>query len=250
MRGVVLLLMVVGCGRVGFDPIGGGGDDINGGDGGLLGDGNGASDGSAGAGPIKYTGGGHDELSSTMQLNPTITGTLPAGSAIIVSVGWRDVTSTVTSLTDTAGTAYTQISTTARNGTVSQSVYAGFAPSTVTNYTTTVLFSNVVTNASVRIAIYSGVDGSAALQGGSGSGNGTSISAAGFLPAANWMIVATNTSDVGVASVAGGWMTRITSAYQDVVIDQSFSTSGIKTASATLASAGNWVMHAVQLPPK
>lgn len=253
MRVAALLLVLVGCGRVGFDPLGtGGGDDDGTGDGGAGDDGGGGGgDATVDVGPVTFVGGAHaEQMGMAGQVNPTVNAAIQTGDAIIVSVGWHDGTSTLASVSDSLGTTYVVTVGVSHQTSVSQMIYTGFAPANASFVTVNAQFNGQAFSPSGRVAMYRGVDSSNALQGGNGGGtNSTAMAGVGFVAGANWRVVMTNTSSVAVAGIDAGWTQRITTNFSEVVFDQSFATSGIKTGNATLVSAGDWVMQTVQLPP-
>ena len=88
----------------------------------------------------------------------TVTGTFPdtqaAGHLNVVVVGWNDSTATVTSVTDSAGNAYTQaVGPTVRAGQASQAMY--FAPNigAASGNIVTVRFSSTAAYPDIRVEV-------------------------------------------------------------------------------------------------
>ncbi len=105
-------------------------------------------------------------------------GAQASGDTNIVAIGWNDATSTITSVTDSAGNAYQSAAPTARGPGVSQAIY--FAPNirsaAAGANTVTVVFGNAVPYADVRITEYSGLDASRPFDA-TATASGTSSSA-------------------------------------------------------------------------
>jgi len=175
-----------------------------------------------------------------------------AGNLNVVAIGWSDSTSTVQSVTDTLGNAYTLVAgPTVSSGNATQAIYcaSNIAGAAASTNALTVTFSTAVPYPDVRIAEYSGVDpaspldvsvGAAGNDGQPNSGSATTTNANDLLVGADY---------VATSSVAGtGYTQRIlTVPDSDIIEDQSVSATGGYAAAASLSPAGWWIMQLVAL---
>ena len=83
-----------------------------------------------------------------------------AGNLNVVAVGWNDATSTITSVTDSAGNTYQLAAPLTRGSALSQAIYyaKNIKAAAAGANTVTVDFSGAVPYADIRIAEYSGLD--------------------------------------------------------------------------------------------
>jgi glucose/arabinose dehydrogenase/chitodextrinase len=173
-------------------------------------------------------------------------GAQAAGDTNIVAVGWNDTTSTITSVTDSAGNAYQVAAPTARGPGVSQALY--FAPNVRSAgpgaNTVTVVFSTAVPYADVRITEYSGLDPSTPLDG-NASASGTALSAnSGNVSTAfgTELIFGAGITTGGFSGSPTGITTRlITTPDADIVNDRVVTSTGSYAALANVS--GGWVMQ-------
>ena len=106
----------------------------------------------------------------------TYTGAQTAGDTNILAIGWNNTTSTITSVTDSAGNTYQLAVPTARGTGISQAIY--YAPNIKaapagTN-TVTVTFNTATPYVDIRATEYSGLDTTNPFDvGTSASGTGT-----------------------------------------------------------------------------
>ena len=178
------------------------------------------------------------------------TGAQSAGDLNVVVVGWNDSTTSVSSVTDSKGNAYTlAVGPTIVSGTLSQSIYyaKNILSAAAGANTVIVTFSTAAVYPDIRILEYSGadpnspVDVTAANSGNSttsSSGSATTTNPTDLLFGAN--IVTTVTSGPG-----SGFTSRmITSPDADIVEDEMVTTTGSYSATAPLSS-GAWIMQMV-----
>jgi hypothetical protein len=163
-------------------------------------------------------------------------------------VGWNDATSTITSVTDSAGNTY-QLAAPVRRGTaLSQAIYyaRNIKAAAAGANTVTARFSSAVPYADVRIAEYRGLDAlnpfdAASSNSGTGtaatSGNVTTTSASELLVGAGM------TSGTFSGSSAGFTTRIITPIDADIVNDRLVTAVGTYSAGATQSGAANWVMQ-------
>jgi len=182
--------------------------------------------------------------SPTATVPVTFPGPQTAGDLNIVVVGWNDTTSSVTSVKDSAGNTYNLgIGPTSTTG-LQQSIYYAANIGGGSN-TVTVTFNQAAAYPDVRILEYRGVttlDASAGASGNSAitnSGSATTTSA-------NELIFGANTIATVTAGAGSGFTSRIiTSPDGDIAEDKLVTTAGSNSATATLNSAGPWVMQMV-----
>ncbi len=166
------------------------------------------------------------------------------GDLNVVVVGWNDATSTVQSVTDSAGNVYSlAIGPTTGTG-LRQSIY--YAPNIKAgSNTVTVQFNQAAIYPDIRILEYRGVSSVDVTAGASGSGTATS-SGAVTTTTANELLFAANTVSTGNTAAGTGFTTRIiTTPDLDIAEDQVVTTAGTYTATAPIAPSGNWVMQIV-----
>jgi hypothetical protein len=182
--------------------------------------------------------------SSTATVPVTFPGAQTAGDLNIVVVGWNDTTSTVTSVKDSAGNTYSlAIGPTSTTG-LQQSIY--YAANIVGgSNTVTVTFNQAAAFPDVRILEYRGVTTLDAKAGAVGSSTAASSGSA-TTTSANELIFGANTVFTSNAAAGTGFTSRIiTSPDGDIAEDEVVTTAGSNSATATLSSAGPWVMQMV-----
>lgn len=243
------LLVLVGCGRINFDPPGLAGDDV------ANGDARGNGDGAGGDGVI--TGGpqlvdsGIEDVGSGSSLTENLPNGVQTGDVIIACMGFRDGTTNITTIVDTLGNTYArEMQTNRTNGAVSQECMVAVSSTAAASFQVTVNLSATANQPSLRVLVYRGVDTSQAIQPqSSGGANIQAMSATTVtFKAGPSKIVGINTADR--AATAGSGLTPLfMNAYGDIAGEKSVSTTGLQSVNGTLASPGNWVMEAIALPP-
>jgi hypothetical protein len=174
-----------------------------------------------------------------------------AGNLNLVVVGWNDVTSTVSSLTDTRGNTYQlAIGPTKRTTFGTQSIYyaKNIAAAAAGANTVSVTFSGAAPAIDVRIAEYAGLDRVNPLDvtvGATGA-NATSSSGAVTTTNANDLLVAANCVATTTRAAGSGYTSRvITVPNGDILEDRILTAAGSNTAQAPLSSTGDWIMQLV-----
>jgi hypothetical protein len=179
----------------------------------------------------------------TQVVTVTYPGAQAIGNLNVVVVGWNDTISTVQSVKDSAGNNYNlAIGPTTGTG-LRQSIY--YAASIVGgSNTVTVTFNQAAAYPDIRILEYRGVSTLDVTAGASGN-SGTANSGAATTTAANELIFGADT--VATASKAGtGFTSRIiTSPDSDLAEDKVVTAAGSNSATASVTSAGPWVMQMV-----
>ena len=248
MRRLALLLLT-GCGRIAFDPLGGSGDDsTTNGDARGTGDGLGG-DGTSGGGP-QLVDSGVEDVPSGNQLTENLPNGVQIGDVIIACMGFRDGSTNITGISDTLGSTYAREMQTHRtNNAVSQECMVAIATTSASSFQITVALSVAANLPSLRVLVYRGVDTSQAVQPqGSGGANIQNMSASTLAFKTGTKIVGLDTADRS-ATAGAGMNLLFSNAYGDIVEEKTASTTGLQSTPATLASAGNWVMEAIALPP-
>ena len=184
-------------------------------------------------------------------VNVTFTGAQAAADLNVVVVGWNDSSAIVNTLTDSRGNIYTRaVGPTVQSGSLSQSIYYAkdIAAAAAGANTVTVTFSVAAQYPDIRIIEYSGADlnnpidvtvGNTGSSTTSSSGAAITTNSTDLLFAAN--IVATYTNSAG-----NGFTSRmITSPDGDLIEDRMTTAAGSHSATASLDSAGPWIMQMV-----
>ena len=176
----------------------------------------------------------------------TVTVSYPSAQTLgdmnIVVVGWNGTTATVQSVTDSAGNAY-KLAIGPTSGTaLRQSIY--YAPNIAGgSNTVTVTFSQAAAYPDIRILEYRGVTTLDVTAGASGSSTSPSSGSA-TTSSANELIFGANTVATGNKAAGSGFTARIiTSPDGDLAEDMVTTAAGSNAATATLSSAGPWVMQ-------
>jgi RHS repeat-associated protein len=129
-------------------------------------------------------------------------------------------------------------------GAISQSIY--YVPNIKGGANTvTVTFNQSAASPDIRVLEYSGLNTASPLDATAvGSGNGTAASSgSASTTSANELIFGANTVYTGTRSAGTGFTSRTITSDGDIAEDEDVSTTGSYSASATLSSAGNWVMQ-------
>ncbi len=191
------------------------------------------------------------QINSSTPQTPTATvtvsykGAQTLGDLNVVVVGWNDTKATVQSVKDSAGNTYSLAIGPTSGTALRQSIY--YAPNIagVSSNAVTVAFSQTAAYPDVRILEYQGVNTLDVTAG--ASGNSTSAnSGAATTKSANELIFGANTVATGNAAAGSGFTSRIiTSPDSDIAEDKIVTAAGSNSATATLTSAGPWVMQMV-----
>jgi len=181
----------------------------------------------------------------TSSVNVAFAAVQVPGSTNIVVVGWNDTTSAVQSVTDSAGNAYMLAIGPTKGSGISQSIY--YAKSiTGGGNSVTVTFNAAAAYPDVRILEYYGLDPSNPLDAASASsGNGsTSSSGPVTINSNSELLFAANTVSKSTTQSGSPFVTRIvTSPDGDIAQDAIVNAPGTYGATASLGSAGIWVMQ-------
>jgi uncharacterized protein YciI len=197
---------------------------------------------------------GNDAVPQTPQTKVTVTYTAAqiAGHLNVVIVGRSDATAQVSSVTDSKGNVYQlAVGPTVQTGSepVSQSIYyaKNISAAIAGANTVTVTFTAAAYYPDIRILEYSGVDPvspvdvSAAATGNSA----TSTSGAVITKNATDLLVGANLVWTSTAGPGSGLTQRLLTQEGDIAEDRVVTAAGSYNASASLSSAGTWVMQIV-----
>jgi hypothetical protein len=181
---------------------------------------------------------------SATTVSVTFPNTQTAGNLNVVVVGWNDTTATVQGVTDSAKNSYIlAIGPTSGTG-LRQSVYYASNIAGGAN-TVTVTFSRAAVAPDIRILEYQGVKQVDVTAGAIGNSAAASSGSA-TTTSANELIFGANTVATGNASAGSGFTARIiTTPDSDLAEDKVVTSTGSNSATATLTSAGAWVMQMV-----
>ncbi|HLK32501.1 MAG TPA: IPT/TIG domain-containing protein, partial [Terriglobales bacterium] len=182
---------------------------------------------------------------ATATVSVAFTKAQTAGNLNIVVVGWNDTTSTVSSVTDSLGNAYTlAVGPTVGTG-ITQSIYYAKNIAAGSN-TVKVTFSQSASYVDVRILEYSGLDTANPLQVSAGASGKSATASSGAVTtsSASTLIFGANTVATWNTGPGAGFTSRIiTSPDGDIAEDDMVTATGTYTATATLGASGNWVMQ-------
>jgi IPT/TIG domain/Abnormal spindle-like microcephaly-assoc'd, ASPM-SPD-2-Hydin/Fibronectin type III domain len=167
-----------------------------------------------------------------------------AGDLNVVVVGWNDTTATVQSVKDSAGNTYSLAIGPTSGTALRQSIY--YAPNILAGANTvTVTFSQAAAYPDIRILEYRGVnavDVTAGAVGNSAAAN----SGAATTTVASELVFGADMVQTTTASAGSGFTSRVITAQDgDIAEDKVVTATGSNSATATLTSAGPWVMQMV-----
>jgi fibronectin type 3 domain-containing protein len=181
----------------------------------------------------------------------TFTGAQASADLNVVVVGWNDSTALVNTITDRSGNTYTRaVGPTVQSDSLSQSIYyaKNIAAAGAGANIVTVTFSVAAHSPDIRILEYSGADLNSPVDASVGrTGSGTTSSSGSVITTnPTDLLFAANIVGTFTASAGRGFTSRmITSPNGDIVEDRMAKATGSHSATATLNSAGPWVMQMV-----
>ncbi|MCV7074060.1 hypothetical protein H7H73_31055, partial [Mycobacterium rufum] len=185
-----------------------------------------------------------DQASVTVKYSST----QAAGDTNVVAIGWNNATSTITSVTDSAGNTYRVAVPTARGAGLSQAIYyaSNIKAAAAGSNTVTVVFNTATPYVDVRALEYSGLDPVNPFGAGvSGSGTGTSASAGSVTTTtANELLFTAGMTTGGFSGAGTGFTSRIITAPDlDIAQDRLAGTAGSYGATATLSGSAAWLLQ-------
>ena len=171
------------------------------------------------------------------------------GNLNVVAVGFNDSTSTITSISDTAGNVYQLAASLKRGSALSQAIYyAKSITAPAGTNTVTVRFSNAVPFADVRVAEYSGIDPVSPLDAtASAAGSGTPADSGPFTTTSSKELIFGAAMTTGAfTGPPAGYTTRvITQPDADIVFDRNVTSTGTYSTGAVPSDSSPWVVQAV-----
>ena len=170
-----------------------------------------------------------------------------AGNTNILAIGWNNTTSTITSVTDTAGNTYQLAVPTARGTGLSQAIYYAKnikAAAAGTN-TVTVTFNTATPYVDIRATEYSGLATTNPFDvGTSASGTSATATTGTVTTTAPGLIFGAGMTTGGFSTAGTGFTTRIiTNPDADIAQDRTVTTAGAYTATAPLSGSAAWLMQ-------
>jgi chitodextrinase len=176
-----------------------------------------------------------------------------AGDTNIVAVGWNDTTSSITSVTDTAGNVYHPAVATFRGNGLSQAIYyaANVAASPAGASQVTVTFGQAAAFVDLRVTEYSGLSATAPFDtGASASGSGDTASSGALATAGpSELLFAAGMTGTTFTAPGPGCTSRVVTAPDgDLVADAVAQSAGSYGATASLGS-GTWLLQLAAFAP-
>jgi hypothetical protein len=173
-----------------------------------------------------------------------------AGDLNVVAVGLNDATSTITSVTDSAGNVYQLAAPLTRGSGLSQAIYYAKNIKAATGGTNIVKvqFSGAVPYPDVRVVEYSGLDPVNPLDTtASAAGTGATASSGNLTTTtANEMIFGAGTTSGVFSGGTNGFISRIITPIDgDIAADRFVGTAGTYAATANQTGNAAWVMQGV-----
>lgn len=251
MRWVLVVGLIAGCGRLGFDPLAGdpGGADvaIDSGAGGGSSTSGGADANGAGVPSNHYITGGTASRTTPAMMTSTTTGPLDdANMVLVVAIHWGDTTSSITTVQDGFGNGWTSAGSLKRfNGAQSQMMWFKKISA---GATINVYFDAAAPQIDLKWAAYREIDQTSPVDG-AVAGSGTSTIATTGTATLNraTVIVAAAGSRAPTAVAGPGFTERQSSA--GGVLEDLDSEAGVVSATATLSSSNDWIIQLVALRP-
>lgn len=184
-------------------------------------------------------------------LSVSVTAAQNAGDLNIVVIGWSNVTSSVTSVTDSAGNTYAPAVGVSNHTNISQAVYyakniAAFACSPGCN-AVSVAFNQTPATPDIRVYEFSGMDVTDPLDtsvSNSGSGTSASSGSATTNSANDLLIAAGTTAGAFSGTAASGYTLLQKTSFGDQDQYQTVAATGSYSATASVSSS-NWAMQVV-----
>jgi RHS repeat-associated protein len=201
------------------------------------------------------------QVNGTAPQTPQTTVSLPytlaqtAGDLNVVVVGWNDSTTTVSSVADSKGNAYSlAVGPTVQTNSGTQAIYyaKNIASAAANSNNVTVTFSTAANYPDIRIVEYSGVDTvnpldvTAAAQGMSATSDSGTVTTTN----ANDLLVGANLVQGYTTSPGVGYTSRLkTDPDGDILEDRVVTTAGTYSATAPVAGSNAWIMQMVAFKP-
>ena len=198
---------------------------------------------------IAYVQGTFASVGSGSFISLAYAGAQTAGNLNVIAIGWSDSSSTIVSITDTAGNTYAAAGAPVTlSSTASQTIwYAKNIKSAAAGANTvTITFNTAAPNPDLRIAEYSGLDTVSPLDGTASGANalGTAEATAPLVTTnANDLLVAADFIHTSNAGAGLGYTIRMIDSQAQILEDETVSAVSSYTATATQAGTGYWVIY-------
>ncbi len=215
-----------------------------------------SSTGGGGIGFVQSNWGPTTFQPSLATLGASFSAAQTAGNLNIVVVGWGDVRSLVSTVTDSRGNTYSPAGGTVTGSGLRQAIYYAKNIAGGSN-TVTVTFNQGAVYPDIRILEYSGLDTSNPLDVtavGAGTGT-TAASASATTTTANELIFGAGSNGDGFSGAGTGFTLRMIDYYGNLGEDKTVSSTGSYNVSAPLKKSTVWVMQmatfraSAQAPP-
>jgi len=174
-----------------------------------------------------------------------------AGNLNVIFIGWEGSASSLISVADSAGNAYTRAQIVSYGTTATQVVFYARdivgAPAGGNSVTAT--FDSRVGNPDLRIVEYSGVDPTRPLDVAGGQGGQATLTSSGAVATTNAtdILVASNFSQQSTTAAGAGYTLRMKDQYAQIVEDATVGATGKYTATAPQTKSGWYLMQLVAL---
>ncbi len=183
-------------------------------------------------------------------VNTAYTGAQAAGNTNIIAIGWNTAAGTISTVTDTAGNAYSLAAPLTRGGgNLSQAIYyAKNIAAAPAGNTVKVTFSGAMKYVDVRITEYAGLDPTNPVDVTSSSSGSTNSATSGPVTttAANALLFGAGMTWGYYGNATNGFATRVlTQPNFDIVADRIVNTVGSYAATAPVTGGGTWLMQLV-----
>ena len=174
-----------------------------------------------------------------------------AGDTNILAIGWKDATSTITSILDSAGNTYSSVSIVHGNG-ISQKIYyaKNIKAAAAGANTVTVTFNAAAPFIDIRATEYSGLDPNYPIDvSHSAIGTGTTPNSGSVTTTAAQEVLFGAGTTTGSFTAAGTNFTSriITTPDANIAEDMFATATGSYSATATLSGSAAWIMQVVGL---
>ena len=169
-----------------------------------------------------------------------------AGNLNVVAVGWNNTTSSVTSVSDSAGNTYAIAAPTRRGAGLSQAIYYAKNIRQSASNVVTVTLDASTPFVDVRAAEYSGLDPTNPFDvtASNAGTSATATSGTATTTSANELIVGAGMTSGAFTSSAAGFTTRIiTTPDTDILGDRVVNATGAYSSGGSQSGSANWVMQ-------
>ena len=169
-----------------------------------------------------------------------------AGNMNVVVVGWNDVTSTISSVSDTAGNVYQLAAPITRSAGTSQAIYFAKNIAARAGNIVTATFNTAAAYVDLRVLEYSGIDTVNPLDKTASAAGTSSTASSGSVTTttAKELVFGAGTTTGAFAGAGTGFTTRVITS-PDLDIAEDMTVTAVGTYSATANQSGAWVMQIV-----